>query len=303
MSAKRGWFLLVLFLVAGCAQQPIPCLLEQREYQCDSFQGGKVFFENETIVVKEITYESENLTITGFLAEPKINGKHPLVMYNHGGKEGLEDTDQNWLKWLAQEGFVVAASNYRGEAGSDGQIEIARGETTDVLNLLECAKQLNNVDQEKIGTVGFSHGGGITLQTLALSDDFDAGVEFWGAIDILDTFQTADRDGPLKEWFTVVKAPEDEKELFRTLVARSPIYCTDRIQVPLQIHHGELDTHFPYRQAQALAAELQKHGKVYEFNSYETIGHRFEDAEGNRDTEIEQEAFQKTLGWLDKYMR
>jgi len=303
MPKKRWLFFLLLFFLLGCAQQQIPCMLEQKEYSCQSFEIGNTSFENESIAIRAISYQSENLTITGFLAEPKEQGKFPLIIYAHGGRDGVIGTDKNWLSWLAEEGYVVLASSYRGEAGSEGSVEIAKGETTDVLNLMECGKQLGNVDPEKIGAIGFSHGGGIALQSLELSKDIDVGVEFWGAINVLKIFETADREGQLKDWFTLVEAPEDEEALFRTLVSRSAFFCVQNIYAPLQIHHGEIDDNIHYVHALDLKAELEKYGKEYELNSYPTIGHRFEDAEGNVNKEVEQQAFQKTLYWLNKYLK
>jgi len=159
--------LFAALFIAACSRTE--CSLEKKNYECSGFSINEVLVDNVTLTVSEIRYQSEGLTIQGVLAEPKQGGKRPLLLYNHGGKTGLQSLD--WINMLAQNGYVVLASEFRGEGGSEGEIEVVLGETTDALNLLECGKQLDSVDESSLGVIGFSHGGGITVQAMELSDE------------------------------------------------------------------------------------------------------------------------------------
>jgi hypothetical protein len=70
-----------------------------------------------------ISYRSGNLAIRGFIVEPKAPGPHPVIIFNHGGvmqwgriilPEIME------FNRLAERGYIVLASAYRGEGGSEG---------------------------------------------------------------------------------------------------------------------------------------------------------------------------------------
>ena len=296
----RLWSILLFaaLFIAACSRTE--CSLEKKNYECSGFSINEVLVDNVTLTVSEIRYQSEGLTIQGVLAEPKQGGKRPLLLYNHGGKTGLQSLD--WINMLAQNGYVVLASEFRGEGGSEGEIEVVLGETTDALNLLECGKQLDSVDESSLGVIGFSHGGGITVQAMELSDDFKAGVEFWGATDIKKRFQNIkDQTDPVYPWVAAVGKPQGAIQ--DDLLKRSAIYCVDTITAPLLIFHGKQDRVMPYEYGEDLAAALRAAGREYEFVTYDSIGHAFERPDGSIDADIEADAMQKTVAWFDKYLK
>ena len=63
-------------------------------------------------------------------------------------------------------GYAAFESMYRGEETSDGEIELSTGEVSDVRKMLAIAKTLDFVDAERVGMIGFSHGGCITTKTM-----------------------------------------------------------------------------------------------------------------------------------------
>ncbi len=88
-----------------------------------------------------------------------------------------------WCIELARKGYVVMASSYRGtrtDAGlSGGNFEGAKGEVSDVLNMLKCAKTLPFVDPARIGMTGTSHGGWITALAIQRTDEIKAAVSLF----------------------------------------------------------------------------------------------------------------------------
>jgi dipeptidyl aminopeptidase/acylaminoacyl peptidase len=285
--------------MSSCKQE---CLVEEKEYSCEEFNINDVIYEDNITLLSEIEYISEGLKIKGILAEPKGIGEYSLIMFNHGGKGGIEEL--NWLKELTANDYVVLASQYRGEGGSEGNIEVALGETTDVLNLLECGKNFNKVDVNRIGIIGLSHGGGITIQAMSISDDFKAGVEFWGAIDVYKRFKNIrSEDDPIYHWTESVEQPGSKLKLREELLKRSAIHCVDKIKVPLLVFQGKIDELMPYSYALDFINVLEKEEKEYEFVVYDGIGHEFEKEDGSKDLEIEAEAMVKVVDWFDKYLK
>jgi len=298
---KKIIFLIILciFLVS-CASNK--CLIEKKEYSCAGFEVKGTIYEDKSIIIYNMTYLSEGLSINGIMAKPKQDKKSSLIIFNHGGKEGIEEL--NWIKRLASRGYTILASHYRGEGGSEGNIEVALGETTDVMNLLECGKQLSTVDEKNIGIIGFSHGGAITVQAMELTEDFKAGVALWGPMDILKRVQNIkSADDPVLNWVKTVETPDNKAELTKSLLKRSPIYCVDKLNAPLLIFHGQLDKLIPYEYALDFVETLDKFKKDYLFFSLENLGHEFERADGTKDTLKEEEAMVIVTDWFDKYLK
>lgn len=119
-----------------------------------------------------IAYKSEGLHITGILARPRLapGRKYPLLILNHGGSVGVNGPFRAIAWAFARRGYVVLASTYRGEVNAEGQsegnIESAKGEVTDVLELTRLGKQLPYLDRNRIGIMGISHGATITLYAI-----------------------------------------------------------------------------------------------------------------------------------------
>ncbi|PTT98714.1 hypothetical protein DBR45_31720, partial [Pseudomonas sp. HMWF031] len=102
-----------------------------------------------------IEYESDGLKISGVMVSPKHVGdkKLPVIIYNRGGNHKHNVTRiavVERLMPLAQQGYIVLASNYRGAKFSQGKDEFGGADVNDVLRLIEIAKQLPNADPNKI---------------------------------------------------------------------------------------------------------------------------------------------------------
>ena len=115
-------------------------------------------------VVEKITYLSDGLKVKGFIAYPKNQTKkYPCVIWNRGGagNRGAIDafTARGIYGQLASWGYVVFASQYRGNAGGEGKEEFGGKDVNDVLNLIPLAEEIPNADKNKWGIEGWSRGG------------------------------------------------------------------------------------------------------------------------------------------------
>ena len=71
------------------------------------------------IVVERVAYYSGSLRIYAEICRPDDTLQHPVVLWNHGGFDGLFDGDRQACEEIAKKGLIFAASYYRGEGGSD----------------------------------------------------------------------------------------------------------------------------------------------------------------------------------------
>ena len=115
----------------------------------------------------QIQYISDGLNVVGFVLIPQsVGGKFPVLIFNRGGYgERAKISSRNALKYLhylASEGYVVLASQYRGSDGGQGNDEFGGKDVNDILNLIPLAKSLPFADSDKIVMLGFFRGGMMT---------------------------------------------------------------------------------------------------------------------------------------------
>ncbi|MEQ1789289.1 MAG: hypothetical protein ABL857_02480, partial [Rickettsiales bacterium] len=112
-----------------------------------------------------IIYNSDGLKVTGISCLPSqiTEKKHPIMIYNRGGnREYGKLTVLSVMRSMlpfARAGYLVFASNYRGNDGGEGSDEFGGAEVNDILNLLEIAKTNPAWDGKNIFMLGQSRGG------------------------------------------------------------------------------------------------------------------------------------------------
>jgi dipeptidyl aminopeptidase/acylaminoacyl peptidase len=162
---------------------------------------GEEAYENSK--VEKITYISDGLKVKGYLAYPLLNEnkKFPCVIWNRGGfnEKGAIDkfTARGIFGQLASWDYVVLASQYRGNAGSEGKENFGGDDVNDILNLIESAEEIPFTDTNKWGIEGWSRGGMMTLLVLLKKSDFNSVVKcavLSGAISDLKSYLEFDID-------------------------------------------------------------------------------------------------------------
>lgn len=141
-----------------------------------------------TINTSTIRYRSNDHWVNGFLAVPNDQVEPlPCIIFNRGGSFdfGLIDdtTLERQLSLIASWGYVVIASQYSGNGGSEGSDEFGGADIEDVLCLKEYLGQIPQTDTSRIGMMGGSRGGMMTYLCLARVNWLNAAVSIAGAAD------------------------------------------------------------------------------------------------------------------------
>ncbi len=128
----------------------------------------------QNTIVENITYNSDGLKVKGYLAYPKdTSKKYPCLIWNRGGygDNGAIDTFNagGFYGNIASNGYVVFASHYRGNMGSEGLDELGGKDVNDVLNLIPLADELDFADTSNWAMEGWSRGGMMTYISLVKS--------------------------------------------------------------------------------------------------------------------------------------
>ena len=97
-------------------------------------------------------------------------------------------TDKSFTRDLSEissKGYVIIASQYRGNDGGEGQEEFGGKDVNDVLNLIPLLSQVPSADTWRIGMYGWSRGGLMTYIALAKTTKIKAAVVGSGVTDLI----------------------------------------------------------------------------------------------------------------------
>lgn len=209
----------------------------------------------------------------------------PMVLIPHGGPYGIRDS---WgydgeVQFLANRGFAVLQVNYRGSGGfgrrylEAGRLEWGKKMQDDLTDAVKWAIAQGIADPKRVAIYGASYGGYAAMAGAAFTPDlYRCAVNFVGAVDL--TFlgrRDLDPDPVYIQLFYGSWIHPDMDELRR----RSPVNHVAAIKVPTMHAYGENDPRVEIRHWRKLKAELDKHGKTYEFLREGDEGHGFDNTE------------------------
>ena len=252
----------------------------------------------EDVSVSRITYNSDGLEITGLMAEPReiAAGKHPLMIYNRGGsrefgKLTLLSAIRSMIPY-ARRGYIVAASNYRGNDGGQGREEFGGSDVNDVLNLIEAASRHPGFDGQNIFMVGHSRGAMMMYLALRKGAQVRAAAGLAGMADVLQTAR--ERPDIEENVFRRLIGVEDG-DLEQAYIDRSVVYWADELTTPIQLHHGDADNRVHVNQSTALADKLKEAGKTHSLHVWPGDNHALL---RNWDAVVEE-----TFQWMERFRK
>jgi dipeptidyl aminopeptidase/acylaminoacyl peptidase len=233
--------------------------------------------------------------------------KQPLLVLAHQGVHGNVSSDElgHIMRELVSQGYTVIAPDYRGSTGyGQGlymQIDYGGREVDDVFNARQW--MLDNysfLDPKRVGMIGWSHGGFITLMNILQHPD--AYAVAYAGVPVSDLVLRLGYEN--EQYRALYSAPyhigktvrDDIKEYER----RSPITWVSKLQTPLLIHTNTNDEDVNVLEVERLITALKAEGKQFEYKIYENApgGHMF-----NRlDTDLAKQSRQEVYQFLAKYL-
>lgn len=261
----------------------LPALMKKDIIGSD-FEIGPVLADNESYTRYYITYKSGDVKISGIMNKPKGEGPFPLLVLNHGYIDPAIYTNGRGLKreqdYLARRGYVVIHPDYRNHADSDkvenAELRFRFGYVEDVIAAVKAAGEVDFIDTTRVGMLGHSMGGGVTINTIVVDPDLiDAAVLFAPvSADQRRNFDkwTRSRTETAQEVLETYGTPTTSPEFWDNVSAYN---FFDRIQVPIMNHHGTVDESVPLSWSDELEGWLNDAGKDLTYYVYEGEPHEF----------------------------
>lgn len=233
--------------------------------------------------------------------------KHPLIVFIHGGVHSDFGTEYlHIVRELIQRGYSIIAPEYRGSTGYGSefynQIDYGGREVDDVWAGREWAlENMPWIDAKRVGIIGWSHGGMITL--LNIFKHVDAFAAAYAGVPVSDLVA---RMGYKSDSYRAIFSAKSHigktaEEDVGAYLERSPVTYASKLATPLLIHTNTIDEDVNVLEVQRLIAALQAAGKKFEYKIYENApgGHQF-----NRiDTRLAQESREEVWKFLDRYLQ
>ncbi len=265
------------------------------------FKDGKLkdkYNYLNNITIEKITYQSDGLKVKGYLVQPNKTDKYPCIVYNRGGNKEFGKLSSKKavfiLARVASWGYVVAASQYRGNDGGEGKEEFGGKDVNDVLNLIPLFDNLKNTDTTKMGIYGWSRGGMMTYLTLTKTNRFKAAVVGGGLSDLRSWINTR-KDTIESVYYQNI--PNYAQNKSKAINERSAIYQVENISktTPVLMVHGTAD----WRVVPEMALDLSK---AFIKNK---VPHRLVLFEGGNHglSEFNTEVDNLTKQWFDDYLK
>ncbi len=241
-----------------------------------------------------------------FLPRKPVAEKQPLIVLVHGGVHGnLDSSYVHVLRDLIRQGYAILSPEYRGSSGYGKDfwqlIDYGGLEVEDVFAGKQWMVETHdNLDPQRVGIVGWSHGGLITLMNLfAHPKDYQVG---YAAVPVSDLVaRMGYKDQAYRDLFSapyhIGKTAEEDVNEYRR---RSPAWNAEKLQSPLLIHTTTNDEDVNVLEVEHLIKALKAAGKKFEHKVYKDGpgGHEF-----NRiDTRLARESRAEMYRFLAKYL-
>ena len=237
--------------------------------------------------------------------QASVDNKVPAMIWVHGGPGG--QTRQNYnplMQYMLNQGYAILAVNNRGSSGYGKTFyqmdDLNHGEK----DLQDCVEGKNwlktqpEIDADKIGIMGGSYGGYMTMAGLTYTpEEFAVGVNIYGVTNWIRTLKSIPPywEAQRKALYLELGDPYSADSV--RLKRISPLFHTDKVTKPLIVLQGSQDPRVLQVESDEIVAGVRANGVPVEYVLFEDEGHGFVKKEN------QIEAYSRIVQFLDKYLK
>jgi dipeptidyl aminopeptidase/acylaminoacyl peptidase len=261
------------------------------------------------VAAKSISWTNEGMRSQGWLVgprKPQAGVKHPMVVLVHGGPSSAAtprfvaagEFGNPLVHDLTARGFYVFQPNPRGSYGQGLAFTMANrrdfggGDWRDILAGVDAALKAAPIDGERLGLMGHSYGGFMTMWGVTHSQRFKAAVAGAGIANWISYYGQNGIDQWMVPFFGATMY--DDPAIYR---AASPIESIKQAKTPTLVYVGERDVETPAVQSMEFWHGLRAMGTPTALVIYDGEGHAI------RTPEHQLDQRKRTVEWFEKYLK
>lgn len=256
-----------------------------------------------------VRYKSfDGLEIPAIYYKPltaSADNKTPALVWVHGGPGGQSRVGYfGLIQYLVNHGYAILAVNNRGSSGYGKTFNKMDDLNHGDKDLKDCIwgkkwlQEQDYIDTDKIGIIGGSYGGYMTMAAMAFTpDEFKVGVNIFGVTNWLRTLKSIPphwesfREALYKELGDPTTA--DSTRLYEI----SPLFHAENIKSPVMVLQGANDPRVLQVESDEIVAAIKKNDVPVEYVLFPDEGHGF------RKKENEIKGYGQILTFLDTYLK
>jgi dipeptidyl aminopeptidase/acylaminoacyl peptidase len=243
-----------------------------------------------------------------FTPIPVEKGKrYPGLVAVHGGYHfSFGEEFFGYIERAVAEGYVVIFPEYRGSRGYGAEHYKAQDyggtDVDDILAAADCLAARRYIQPSRLGIVGRSRGGMITLLAIERAPrKFRAAVDVVGIADLV-AYMSYKPDYRRQDMAKTPRFRGTPDENLPAYIEASPITHVDKIETPLLIHATTFDRTVPVQlHTERLIDALKARGKTFEAKIYDRApgGHGFSQGE----SEQARDSIERIFAFLAKHLK
>jgi dipeptidyl aminopeptidase/acylaminoacyl peptidase len=264
---------------------------------------------DDLVSAEVVRYKSfDGLEIPAIYYKPLTaspDAKVPALVWVHGGPGGQSRVGYfSLIQYLANHGYAILAVNNRGSSGYGKTFYKMDDKNHGDKDLKDCIagkkwlQEQAYIDGEKIGIIGGSYGGYMTMAAMTFApDEFKVGVNIFGVTNWLRTLKSIP---PYWESFRKALYEElgdpttaDSVRLYNI----SPLFHASQVKNPVMVLQGANDPRVLQVESDEIVEAVKKNNVPVEYVIFPDEGHGFVKKEN------EIKGYGGILTFLDKYLK
>ena len=231
--------------------------------------------------------------------------KVPALVWVHGGPGGQSRVGYSSLiQYLVNQGYAILAVNNRGSSGYGKSFYKMDDRNHGDKDLKDCIwgkkwlQEQDYIDPDKIGIIGGSYGGYMTMAGMAFApDEFKVGVNIFGVTNWIRTLKSIPPfwEASRKALYQELGDPYTEDSI--RLKAISPLFHAEKIKNPVMVLQGANDPRVLQVESDEIVTAVQENKVPVDYVIFPDEGHGFR----KKDNQIK--GYGQIKQFLDTYLK